>query len=454
VFLGITSLSALFFFLFSLPKIQKARESRNQQTQTGGAQARTGNALPSPPTTAVQTGEQPSAPENGLPVPTEVQAPALLVYPKSESMVDTVFQELAQGKYEQLSKVLSPTVPTERKAALESVFTPGRFRPLAEKPDRIGRFAGDKERWRLNLAPAATPVTTHDPAAEKPLFVELDTKITREAGAQIFGIRFSDALGQALTQNGVPGLLVDAPDPLGMSYDFLEDLLARQFQAARSMTNSDAVPHEKLAGLCIVLEEGGYTLSPTQGLNVTSVNESSAWTIVKVKDEAGEQNEFGLEMQKDAKGQWQVKALNFDTMLQSYAQATEAGKVYYTPIIKNPEGGESLVVYFEYDSAALSPRTQRQLEIVAGLLKSDRARKISISGHTDSQGTADYNLTLSGRRANTVTSTLRRLGVDAAQIVEEARGEAQPLDPNERNDGSDNPEGRSRNRRTEIYLDF
>ena len=40
------------------------------------------------------------------------------------------------------------------------------------------------------------------------------------------------------------------------------------------------------------------------------------------------------------------------------------------------------------------------------------------------------------------------------KIVTEGRGKLQPLDPNTKPDGSDNPEGRSRNRRTEIYLDF
>jgi outer membrane protein OmpA-like peptidoglycan-associated protein len=94
------------------------------------------------------------------------------------------------------------------------------------------------------------------------------------------------------------------------------------------------------------------------------------------------------------------------------------------------------------------------MEIVAGLLKSDSARKLQISGHTDSQGTADYNLTLSRQRAEIATSTLKQLGVNAAQIIETGLGSTLPLDPNRRQDGTDNPEGRSRNRRTEIYLDF
>jgi flagellar motor protein MotB len=39
-------------------------------------------------------------------------------------------------------------------------------------------------------------------------------------------------------------------------------------------------------------------------------------------------------------------------------------------------------------------------------------------------------------------------------VVTEGLGTLRPLDPNTKPDGSDNPEGRSRNRRTEIFLDF
>jgi outer membrane protein OmpA-like peptidoglycan-associated protein len=87
-------------------------------------------------------------------------------------------------------------------------------------------------------------------------------------------------------------------------------------------------------------------------------------------------------------------------------------------------------------------------------LKSDAARKLQISGHTDALGAEDYNKDLSRRRAEVVTSTLKSLGVNATQIVETGMGASLPLDPNRRQDGTDNPEGRSRNRRTEIYLDF
>ena len=159
-------------------------------------------------------------------------------------------------------------------------------------------------------------------------------------------------------------------------------------------------------------------------------------------------------MAKNAQNEWKVDSLDFSKLLQNYVQATGAGNVYYTPIVKNPNGGESLVVYFEYDKSELTGRGLRQMEIVADLLKSDPARKMRLGGYTDSLGTDDYNAKLSKKRAEAVRNKLAELGVPAAQIVTHAYGAEAPLDPNKKDDGTDNPEGRSRNRRTEIYLDF
>jgi hypothetical protein len=41
------------------------------------------------------------------------------------------------------------------------------------------------------------------------------------------------------------------------------------------------------------------------------------------------------------------------------------GDVHYTPLIKNPTGGDTLILYFGFDEDVLTPRTERQLDIVA-----------------------------------------------------------------------------------------
>ena len=49
---------------------------------------------------------------------------------------------------------------------------------------------------------------------------------------------------------------------------------------------------------------------------------------------------------------------------------------------------------------------------------------------------------------------LAALGVSPEQVVTEGLGKSAPISPNQKADGTDDPEGRSRNRRAEIYLDF
>jgi len=102
----------------------------------------------------------------------------------------------------------------------------------------------------------------------------------------------------------------------------------------------------------------------------------------------------------------------------------------------------------------MNPRTRRQLEIVTLILRSDPDKKITLSGHTDALGTKDYNNSLSSRRAGVVRDYLIKAGVAAAQIITVGKGDSQPRRPNVTETGSDNPDGRRANRRTEIYLDF
>ena len=77
-----------------------------------------------------------------------------------------------------------------------------------------------------------------------------------------------------------------------------------------------------------------------------------------------------------------------------------------------------------------------------------------ITGHTDARGDDTYNVRLSQTRAESVKQQLVALGVPSEQVETTGLGKAQPLGPNQKADGSDDPAGRSRNRRAEIFLDF
>jgi outer membrane protein OmpA-like peptidoglycan-associated protein len=245
-------------------------------------------------------------------------------------------------------------------------------------------------------------------------------------------------------------------DALGFADGFVRRLLSHDFGAARGFLDESRVPAERLAGLCIVFEEGQYEMLPGKPLVMTASDGDASWVIAQVKSEKlDQQTEFGIELQRQAEDQpWRVVGLNLSDILSSFAQSATKLGVPYTPIVKNPRGGESLALYFEYDEAGLHPRAQKQLQIVANLLKSDTKKRLRIAGHTDALGAEDYNLRLSRNRALSVKKELVALGVSASQIDTTGLGTAEPLGPNQKSDGSDDPEGRSKNRRAEIYLDF
>lgn len=246
---------------------------------------------------------------------------------------------------------------------------------------------------------------------------------------------------------------LEHPDALMVAYDFSKAVIARDIKSARALTDPKRLNNEKLAALLIALEEGAFQLKADKPLVVTLSRDDLAWAIARVES-GGTESEFGVEMAPSPDGGWMVSGLTFSKLITMTAEAAGAGDVAYSPIHKNPQGGESLVLYFEFDNEQVSARTRKQLVIVADILGQDTNRKIHINGHADAKGEDNYNIALSKRRTDAVKNTLVELGVSPGQIVTKAFGETMPLKPNFKSDGSDNPAGRAQNRRTEIYLDF
>jgi len=107
----------------------------------------------------------------------------------------------------------------------------------------------------------------------------------------------------------------------------------------------------------------------------------------------------------------------------------------------------SETVYFEYDSAVIEPESHAILAAVAALMKSREAiKKVEVQGHTDGDGDAAYNMTLSERRAEAVRAYLLGQGVEDARVVARGYGESQPIA------GNGTPGGRARNRRVQFMI--
>jgi peptidoglycan-associated lipoprotein len=86
----------------------------------------------------------------------------------------------------------------------------------------------------------------------------------------------------------------------------------------------------------------------------------------------------------------------------------------------------SRLVYFDYDSYVIKPEFQPLVETHAGFIKSDKARKVVIEGHTDERGGREYNLALGQKRAEAVRRAMGLLGVADSQIEAVSFGKEKP----------------------------
>ena len=111
-------------------------------------------------------------------------------------------------------------------------------------------------------------------------------------------------------------------------------------------------------------------------------------------------------------------------------------------------------ILFDFDKSELRADALNSLQQIADSIEKRHPDKaVAVHGHTDSKGSENYNDTLSGERAAAVAKSLRdRTTVTADDIQEVSHGEEDPVVSNTRDDGSDDPKGRQKNRRVEIWV--
>jgi peptidoglycan-associated lipoprotein len=84
-------------------------------------------------------------------------------------------------------------------------------------------------------------------------------------------------------------------------------------------------------------------------------------------------------------------------------------------------------VFFDYDKYDLKDEARGILQKDSDWLKKWTSTKITVEGHCDSRGTAEYNLALGERRANAAKDYLVSLGVPADRITVVSKGKEQPF---------------------------
>jgi outer membrane protein OmpA-like peptidoglycan-associated protein len=110
-------------------------------------------------------------------------------------------------------------------------------------------------------------------------------------------------------------------------------------------------------------------------------------------------------------------------------------------------------VLFDFDKADLKKEAEPSVRKVATVLKAHPQARVAIEGHTDGKGTDAYNQTLSEQRAAAIKQWLvTNAQVSGASITTRGWGKTKPVSHNTKPDGSDDPEGRAKNRRVEIIV--
>lgn len=110
-------------------------------------------------------------------------------------------------------------------------------------------------------------------------------------------------------------------------------------------------------------------------------------------------------------------------------------------------------VLFDFDKAEIKKEAEPSLQKLATVLNASPGATVAIEGHTDGKGADAYNQKLSEQRAAAVKQWLvANAQVAGTNIVTRGWGKTKPVAHNANPDGTDDPEGRAKNRRVEIVV--
>jgi outer membrane protein OmpA-like peptidoglycan-associated protein len=109
-------------------------------------------------------------------------------------------------------------------------------------------------------------------------------------------------------------------------------------------------------------------------------------------------------------------------------------------------------IFYDYKSSDVNVMAAKELDKLVVILNKNNDVRIELTSHTDSKGGNEYNLRLSHERAQKARSYILDKGINSNRITAKGLGETQPVAPNENKDGTDNPAGRAKNRRTEFKI--
>ncbi|MGB1248575.1 MAG: OmpA family protein, partial [Chitinophagales bacterium] len=125
--------------------------------------------------------------------------------------------------------------------------------------------------------------------------------------------------------------------------------------------------------------------------------------------------------------------------------------IYLTKIEKN-KSYELENILYDFGKATLRTESEEILDNLYKIMNDNPGIEIELAAHTDAIGSDAANMSLSQRRAQSCVDYLIEKGIAEYRLTAKGYGETTPIAPNEKEDGSDNPDGRQKNRRTEFSV--
>ncbi|NQY66405.1 MAG: OmpA family protein [Flavobacteriales bacterium] len=130
---------------------------------------------------------------------------------------------------------------------------------------------------------------------------------------------------------------------------------------------------------------------------------------------------------------------------------TVLAEIIMKVIPKDPIALES--IHFEFGKTNLSEAVKQSINSgLLVMLKENPQLVLEVMSHTDSKGSNELNIKISQQRAESVVKHLTNKGINKDRITAQGYGESNPIALNTNADGTDNPEGRKLNRRSEFRV--
>ncbi len=153
-------------------------------------------------------------------------------------------------------------------------------------------------------------------------------------------------------------------------------------------------------------------------------------------------------VKKERKKKKKVKPVVVDTVVVEEPEIIPQDTIVYNG--DTIQAGDTIVMenlFFDNNKTNIRHISDQTLDELADLLQRHPSAHITLIGHTDNVGTAEYNLRLSEGRVNSVKAELVKRGIDPNRINTIGKGETEPVADNS------TAEGRAENRRVEVVFD-